>query len=274
MKQRHRRHGQWGIGRVATLAVVLAMPLSLHAKTVDPWDGGWHFTVSPYAWLPDISASMRFQVADTTVINHSTGDLWDNLSGAFELKGTARKGRWGVFANLDWVDFNNMRGRSATFGPRGSSITFDSSWDLRGGLVDLDGLYDLAHGRAGYADLLFGARYVRITGTLDWNLSADPGVDFAQTGHRHQHVDVLQPVVGVRGRWQPTHGRFFVPFHADYGNNGSTSSSQASVGVGYAFGWGDASLSWRQVWLQQDGDSRLLKRLTLRGPSLDLTWHF
>lgn len=262
-------------GMVALVAVLAPPPAN--AATGDPWDGNWHYTLSPYAWLPGISAAMRFNTPDATLSNRSTGNLWDNLSGAFELEATARKGRWGMYGDLDWVDFSDMQGRSAVIGRHGPAIDIGTSWDLRGTLVNFAGTYNLAHGRAGFVDLFFGVRYVRVKGSIDWNLSATSShgnLDIANSGHGSRSINVVNPVLGLRGRWQPFDGKFFVPYHADYGNNGSTSSIEASLGVGYAFHWGDAALSWREVRLEQHDSDALLKTLTLRGPNLQLTWHF
>ena len=260
---------------VSFLVIWLSTPA--RAAQPDQWDGNWHTTISPYAWLPGINATLRFQVANSTVLSQSTGNIWDNLGGAFELMGFARKGRWGVYADLDWVDFSGMEGRATAVGRSDVPIRFDDRWDMQGAMASVAGIYNLAHGRSGYADLLFGARLVWIEGSLDWNSAAGGGssnIDFTRSGSRSRRANFVNPVIGLRGRWIPFHGRFFIPYHLDYGAAGSTSSAQASVGAGLAFGWGDAALTWRQVWLSQHADSSILKEITLSGPSLRLAWHF
>lgn len=255
------------------LAAGFASPA--HAAQPDQWDGNWHTTISPYAWLPGIDATLRFQVADSAVLSQSTGNIWDNLGGAFELMGFARKGRWGVYADLDWVDFSGHEGRATAIGRAGVPIRFNDRWDMQGAMANVSGIFNLVHGRSGYADLLFGARYVWIDGSLSWDFAAGNGnIDFARSGHRSRQARFVNPVIGVRGRWVPFQGRFFVPYQFDYGTAGSTSSAQASVGAGLAFGWGDVALEWRQVWLDQHADSSILKEITLSGPSLRLAWHF
>lgn len=255
----------------------LAIAMPAHAAQPDPWDGRWHCTISPYAWLPGIDATLRFQVANSTVLSQSTGNIWDNLGGAFELMGSARKGRWGVYADLDWVDFSGMEGRATTIGRTGVPIQFDDRWDMQGAMVNVDGIYTLVHGRSGYADLLFGVRYVWLEGSLNWDFAAGENggaIDFARSGSRSRNAHFVNPVIGVRGRWMPFHGKFFIPYQVDYGTAGSTSSAQASIGAGLAFGWGDVALSWREIWLDQHADASILKQVTLSGPSLRLAWHF
>lgn len=261
----------------AFAVLFLAFGMPAHARQIDQWNGNWHYTISPYAWLPGINATLRFQVADSTVLSHSTGNIWDNLGGAFELMGLARKGRWGVYADLDWVDFSDMEGHATTVGRAGVPIQFGDRWDMQGAMANVAGIYTLAHGGSGYADLLFGARFVWIEGSLDWNFAAGGSgnnIDFVRSGSRSRRAHFVNPMIGLRGRWIPFHGRFFVPYHVDYGAAGSTSSAQASVGAGLAFGWGEVALTWRQVWLSQHADSSVLKQITLSGPSLRLAWHF
>jgi len=261
----------------AFAVLFLAMGTPAHAAQPDPWDGHWHYTVSPYAWLPGIDATLRFQVANSTVLSQSTGNIWDNLGGAFELMGSARKGRLGVYADLDWVDFSDMEGRATTLGRAGLPIRFGDRWDMQGAMASVDGLYNLTHGSSGYADLLFGVRYVWLEGSLDWNFAAGGNggaIDFARSGSRSRNAHFFNPVIGLRGRWIPFHGKFFIPYQIDYGAAGSTSSAQASVGAGLAFGWGDMALSWREIWLDQHADASILKKVTLSGPSLRLALHF
>lgn len=255
--------------------VLLLAALPAHGQQVNQWDGHWHYTVSPYAWLPGISASMRFEVANSSVLNQSTGDIWDNLGGAFELMGLARKGRWGVYADLDWVDFDGKEGRATTVGRSGVPIQFADRWDAQGAMADVAGVRNLWHGGSGNADLLFGVRYVWLEGSISWDLAAgDTPDDFARSGRRSRQANFVNAVIGVRGRWVPFHGRLFIPYHLDYGMAGSTSSAQASAGVGLAFGWGDVALTWRQLWLTQHADSSVLKDVTLSGPSLRVSWQF
>lgn len=77
---------------------------------MDPFDGTWHHAISPHVWLPGIRSTMRFQVPDVSVASQSTDDIRDDLSGAFELEGEARRGRRGVHADLDRAGFTSGKG--------------------------------------------------------------------------------------------------------------------------------------------------------------------
>ena len=59
---------------------------------------------------------------------------------AFELMGSARKGRWGAYADLDWVDFSDMEGRATTVSRAGVPIQFGDRWDMQGAMANIDGI--------------------------------------------------------------------------------------------------------------------------------------
>ncbi|TCV94186.1 hypothetical protein EC912_104384 [Luteibacter rhizovicinus] len=46
--------------RAAVVLAVAGMPA--HADTVDPWDGDWHGSITPYGWLPGVTGETRFQL--------------------------------------------------------------------------------------------------------------------------------------------------------------------------------------------------------------------
>lgn len=98
--------------------------------------------------------------------------------------------------------------------------------------------------------------------------------DFEAGGKHSRTADFINAVIGLRGRWSQPRGHVCFPFQIDYGRGGTTSSEQASLGVGYAFHWGDAAVAWRYLRVSQDAQSALSRSATLTGPSLQPTWHF
>ncbi|MGH8233995.1 MAG: hypothetical protein ACREPU_07350 [Rhodanobacteraceae bacterium] len=260
------------------LVVAAGVPATAFASSDNPWDGNWRYSISPSAWLPGINADLRFQ-AQGQSLDNSSSDLWDHLSGAFMLSGDMRKGNWGMYGDIDWVKFNNQEGRirsidGSNFGATGSSNT---RWGLKGGMVTFAGMYTLGHGTDGYADLLFGARYLWIKGNLSWDLSLagnQGNVDLASNGHQSRNTHVTNAIVGIKGRWTPGNGRFFVPYYFDVGLSGSDPSGQAELGAGYAFGWGDVALAWRYLRYRQNSEQTLLRSVDFTGPTIILTWQF
>jgi hypothetical protein len=257
-----------------TASVVAAAPA--HSTDTDAWDGNWHGSFTPYGWLPGVTAKMRFQTPAGNAQSQTDSNILSNLSGALMLSGDVRKGDWGFYGDLDWVKFDHENSRFHSIGGNfvGGDTSLNTDMDLKGGFVTLAGLYSLGHGQDGYADLIFGGRYLWLKNNLGWNFNfSGDHFGLANSGHVSSQTHVSDALVGIRGRWIPGGGNWYIPYYLDLGSGDSDLTSQAAVGVGYAFGWGDLSFAWRYVTYKRN-DNALLQRLTLQGPALGLTWHF
>ncbi|MGF6494850.1 hypothetical protein ABIE56_003048 [Luteibacter sp. 621] len=266
---------------VTACAAVLVVPLASHASDADPWDGAWHTSLSVYGWLPGISATMRYRLPNGTIFtNRSDSGLLSKLSGAFMMDVTVRKGRWGVYADLDWVKFSDEDGRVAQVGGRwiGADAHLDTRWNAKGGLATLAGVYTLGHSSQGYVDLLLGARYLWLKGNVGWNFGIEgTGGRFGieDSGHLNRQTHVTDGIIGVRGRWTPfpSHA-VFIPYYFDIGTGSSDRTQQYVAGIGYAFHWGDIALNYRDVEYHEHGSDAFLRDVRLSGPSLTLSWTF
>lgn len=248
----------------------------------DLWDGQVHSSISLYGWLPGLSATARYELPAGSgggrAESKTDSNAFDSLSAFLMIQGDVRKGDWGLYGDFDAVKFNKQNSRFTSIGNQfvGADVGLDSRWGLKGGMVNLAGLYSLGHGRSGYVDLLFGMRYLWLKGNLSWDfgLNGNHGFDIANSGHIFRNTHVTDAIIGLRGRWYLGEGNWYVPYYVDVGAGNSDSTYQASVGLGYMFHWGDVSLDWRGVRYSQSGDNAFLRRLDLNGPSIKFTWNF
>jgi hypothetical protein len=253
-----------------------------HADTPDLWDGNLHGSITPYGWLPGVTAQTRFQLPNNggSVDTKSDNNILDHLSGAFMLEGVVHQDNWGAYADVDWVNFTDQNGHFTSIGGDriGANADLNTRWGMKGGMVNLAGLYTLAHGQQGFIDLVFGARYLWMKGNLNWNFSLTGNaehLDIEDSGHLHNQTHVTDAIVGVRGRWAPfSNSNFFFPYYLDIGTGDSDNTYQAVVGVAYAFHWGDIALNYRDVEYKEGSDNMLIKKLQLSGPAFSLTWNF
>lgn len=271
---------------LAILGLALSSALVSHVAYADDyadqWDGNWHGSITPYGWLPGVSAQTKFQLPNDggTVVSKSNNDILSNLSGAFMLEGDIRKGNWGIYGDIDWVKFTDEKGRFTSIGGNriGANADLDTSWGIKGGMVNLAGLYTLAHGDQGNIDLLFGARYLWLKGNLNWNfnLTGNQGnLNIDNSGHLNNQTHVTDGIVGIRGRWAPfANSHFFFPYYLDIGTGNSDTTYQIVGGVAYGFHWGDIALIYRDVTYKEDENNAFLKRVELSGPAFSLTWRF
>ena len=88
------------------------------------------------------------------------------------------------------------------------------------------------------------------------------------------HQDNWDAIIGVKGRYGFGQGSpWFLPYHLDVGAGNSKSTVQAVAGVGYAFGWGDITGTWRYLSYHMKSDSRL-QDLTFSGPMVSAVFHW
>jgi hypothetical protein len=269
--------------RTLQVAVCLGMVAAaqVRAADVDPWDGNWHTQLSIYGWIPGISAKMRYGTPNGQFLeNRSFGSIYDKLSGAFMANATFRKGRWGIYTDIDWVKFSDEKGRFTEIGGRrlGASANLDTRWNLKGGFVTLAGTYTLGYSSQGNIDLLVGAQYLWLKGNLNWDFTATGNrgqLDIADRGHLHQQTHVTDGIVGVRGRWTPFPSKaVFMPYYFDIGVGGKARTQEYEGGIGYAFHWGDIALMYRDLQYHERGGDAFLKDVRFSGPSLNLSWIF
>jgi len=264
---------------LSALVLLAAVGGSSFAQAADP-DSVDGSALTLYGWLPGVSADLRFQSPGGELESKSDKDIFSNLKGFLMVRFDQHYGDWGWTGDLDYVKFSNQTGRFRQVDGENvsGSVNLDTNWGLKGGLFTLAGTYALNRSSAGYTDVLFGGRYIWIKGNLSWDfgVTGSGGLDIANSGHIAQNGNAFDAIVGLRGRWYfGDGGNWYVPYYGDIGaGTNSTSTAQIDLGIGYRFGWGDMSLDYRSVWLEQDKHDALLKNVQLAGPSFNVVWHF
>jgi hypothetical protein len=61
---------------------------------------GWEFSVAPYAWIAGVTGHQT--IGDNETSNEN--DLLDVLDFAFMLNFEARKNKWSLFSDINYVD--------------------------------------------------------------------------------------------------------------------------------------------------------------------------
>ena len=245
----------------------------------------WRFTLTPYLWLPNINGTLKYAIppggGGRPEVETGPNDYLENLSFALMLAGEARKGKWSLFTDLIYLDFDSEGStvKAVNFGGDRVSTTLNAS--TRSSLTGVAWTFG-----AGYAavqdpkhrlDLLGGLRYFGLKASSDWQLSAavggPNGQTFAQSGSISQREDLWDVIVGVRGRVKLGEGSWFLPYYADLGTGSSALTAQALLGVGYAFKWGEIAATYRYIYydLKDDG---LLQDVRFAGPALGATFRF
>ncbi len=269
---------------ISILATLLA---STSAAGADDAPDKWQFHITPYLWLPTISADVAFTSPPEEGggggpgIDAGPTDWLDLLNGAALINGGARKGRFSLGADYVYLSLKSEDDKviSVTDGdtiPVDITLNIGAVTKFNGHSFTLTGGYVLQNTDRLSLEAIAGARYLGLDLTSDWNLTVDitgPNDDILlpAEGSLTQEVKVWDGIVGVRGRLAIGDGRWAAPFYVDIGAGDSDLTWQALLGVSYSYGWGDLLLMYRH--LDYDG-SGILESLILSGPTFGARFRF
>jgi hypothetical protein len=250
-----------------TIVAMLALPASAHAQSNDSSD--WQFAATIYGWFPDIGGRTELPLGGGDDIDVDISTILDHLKmtgqGSFEF----RKGRWGAFTDVVYLDVgeskSNTRNLEINGVPIPATATAAIDFDLKSTFWTAAASYRIADHDATTFDLLFGARLAHMKQELDWTFTGNfgPVTSPPATGTRGTFVDQWDAVVGGKGRLAlGSSPKWAVPYYFDIGTGDSDFTWQAEVGLAYSFGWGDLGVVWR--YLDYDLDSN--------GPIVDMNF--
>lgn len=256
--------------RCALVAAALALPGAASAQ----WSDQWQFGATLYGYLPTISGQSNFPAGSTPGVSVDVDRILDDLKFVFMGSFQARKGRWGFFTDVVYIDVGDDRSgsRDLVIGGIGIPASAEASvrYDLKGLVWTIAGEYGVHATREASLDVFAGARLVDVEGDIRWNLSGDIGSIpvSGRSGSSNAGRSQWDGIVGVKGRLRfGEDRRWFVPYYLDVGAGESDLTWQAQAGLGYSWGWGDVVLAWR--YLDYDlGSGKAFRDLTLNGPEL------
>jgi len=261
---------------IVALALACAL-VNAHGGDAPP--DAWQFAVTPYIWGPTINGDLKYQMPPGTGGNPEVkvgpNDYLSSLNFGMMISGEARKGNWGILTDLIYLDASTDKSSvKSVSGPLGRSYPVDtgSKVGLNGLIWQLGGFYSLLNSPVASLDAVAGLRYFRVKSSLDWQFAGPLG-RFPQSGSLSEKKDLLDAVIGVRGRVNIGESKWFVPYYLDIGTGSSSLTWQGVAGLGYAMGWGDVQLTYRHLYYDQSND-QLLQDFSFSGPALSATFRF
>jgi hypothetical protein len=266
--------------RGALAATVWAAALWLPAIAVAQTSDAWQFDGTLYLYLPSVGGKTTFPENGNDNVTVDTSKILDNLQAAFMGSLGVRRGAWGAFTDIVYVDFSNSKSNTSSFSVGGVPIPGDATAStdlgLKGTAWTLAGTYRAVPDPRSPVDLFAGLRYLDIKQTLAWNLSGNIGAIPlpGRAGNREQSETNWDGIVGVKGRYAFTADRkWFVPYYLDIGAGDSKLTWQAIGGVGYAFSWGEVIGAWRYLDYQMKS-GRPIESVNFSGPAIAAVFHW
>lgn len=173
---------------------------------------GRAFSITPYLWAAGIDGEVGAGGLAPADVEQDFDDLLENLDIGLTLILDGRVGRFGLFADVDYLGF------SADADPPRGVLFSDLDVDITSLNTSLYGYYRVLAGELAALDVMAGGRlwYVRTEVDLAGNLLAGRKEDASETW--------ADPVVGVRGQVELGAG-FHLFGLADVGGFGVSSDS-------------------------------------------------
>ncbi|MDZ7651608.1 MAG: hypothetical protein U5L03_03050 [Burkholderiaceae bacterium] len=260
--------------RVTALAL-LAVTATLHVH--DAAAQGWTWRATLYGWFPSIrSETQSFDTGggQRVLIEVDPGSYLSNLQSGFMGSIEARKGSWSFIGDAIYLNLGDTKSRvKSIIGPGGAiavPLQTRIETDLEGAVVTVAAGHRIAAAEQP-VDLVFGLRHGRVKPSLAWDFGVQVGT-LARTESAEAPERFTDAIVGLRGR-AAFDGPWFVPYHVDLGTGSSRLTWQAMAGVGYRFGWGEASLVYRHLAYDFKSDSAI-SDLGFSGPAIGASFAF
>ncbi|WP_319518682.1 YfaZ family outer membrane protein [uncultured Martelella sp.] len=232
----------------------------------------WTFEVTPYVWGAGLSGKASpFGSAPTVRVDRNFSEILDNLKLAGFVNFLATDGRFGVYADVMYIDSQNEQ---AT-GP----VTLPGFGPVPGVNVDLDarlfnaalfGAYRLADTDRFALDALAGVRVVKAWTDVSASIPGTPNTYGAK-----RDFGWVDPAFGARMEYDFGKGFSFVG-EADVAgfSIGSDITWQAMGVVRYDLSRSTAlSLGYKYMSVDYDDDGKLFD-IEMQGPTVGLTFRF
>ena len=274
----------------ASLSLLLsALILPAQAQTVPRAEPGWQFSVTPYAWVPSIDGTLRYQLptqsgSGSADVSKDGASILEALNFAAMIAAEARYQRYSVLTDFIYLDLGatGSKLRDVNFGGGGNAgvganLDRGTESSLSGSLWTLMGGYTVTQGDWGHADIVGGFRLFSLNSETNIRLAGDvtaPGgsASFNRNAKLSESATLFDGIIGMRGRIVIGDG-FYAPYAFDIGTGSSTLTWQASAGLGYQFSWGGVALGYRHLSYEQSSKN-LVQDLSFGGPFLALNFTF
>ena len=256
--------------------IAVADPVAISATRPDAWE----FGALIYGYYPSIGGTATFPNGQSADISVDASKLIDHLKFAVLGSFEARKGSWGIFSDVMYLNVGEFKSQTRNFsiGHVGlpADVSASANFDLKTVVWTVAGTYRVMSSQDAVVDLFAGARLLDIKQTLDWTLNGNVGQFPApgRAGNLENKENFTDGIAGLKGRQGLGKDlKWFIPYYGDIGTGNSELTWQLMGGLGYAFQWGDVIGGYRYLDYKFKSDSKI-DSMNLSGPVLGAAFHW
>lgn len=220
-------------------AAQLATAQSVPSTTTSPTsiNDQWNYSITPYLWGLGVTGSLSHKNISKP-FKATLGDLLSDIKFLAMFTAEARTPQYGLYID-------------ALYGDLGKSVAkvvgrsdLDASVNAQLSMITLAPNFRLYSSKSSHVDGLVGARYLGLNTTTTLS---DPALRVSSKYKITENITTA--VAGVKGRFNLGDSNYFVPFYVDAGGGQHSSfTSQAYLGIGRTYDWGDVSLVAKNVY--------------------------
>jgi hypothetical protein len=240
------------------LSCLLVTPSSVFAET-DSGQDHWEIGGAAYLWFAGIEAT---SVAGDK-IDISFSDVLDSLDGGIMGIVAARKGRWTLLGDIQYLSISDKT--SSTANIIGLPLEIDVHYEQTGFVSTFGVAYRVFDDDRTNLDLLVGGRYVN----MDVDVDLDTGAGITGYSDSEDALDGIigaQAIIALNDRW-------YFSFYGDIGGGDSNKTWQAWPSIGYRLEKLDVVAGYRHLeWETDDGDT--FDDMNFNGPLIGVKFSF
>lgn len=200
----------------------------------------WQLSVTPYAWGMGITGSISHNDNNLGEVKLTPGDILSDLKLAAMLVVEAKRARVGLFLDGMYGDLGKTASRVV------GRADLQASTTLKMTMLTAAPTYNFINTPAGSMDGLIGARFMWQNASTTFSI---PETRLSITESSNQQIGAA--VAGIKGRYNFGNSGYYLPYYVDAGvGQYSSFTSQAYLGVGKSFDWGDVLLVAKNVYYQ------------------------
>lgn len=246
-----------------TAPIVGAQPAQTTTAQPQSVADKWNFSITPYLWAIGVRGTISHNNLSTGQVKLTPGDLLSDINMAAMVVAEARYNKYGLYLDAMYGDL----GKTSSKVVGRTDLTANTTAKLS--MITLAPTFNLMNSKSAYVDGLVGARYLWLNAS-----STISDSDFRVTLNPKSTQNITAAVAGVKGRFNLGDSNYFVPFYVDAGGGQSSSfTTQAYLGIGRAFDWGDVSLVAKNVYYQFKPNNTNAD-LNLFGAAVAVTFRF